>query len=526
MKSLRVILLTALICWAVSLAPAQDTDPTPELRLAPGLIVDNADAAGVVINGKWIPVKGSPKQRHGPDFLFIKGGQPDTDITFTPALPKDGEYTVFVRYLTMSGCSRRVPVTVRHADGESAHTLDQRDGAGKWHELGTFNFTVAEGGEVRIDAAAADGLVTADAVMFSRLVTVAELQAIKDAQRDLEREEKQAELDERRRRGLSGVETVRRTTSVGEPAEPVTPPEVLAQEYYRDPKTLESIRQRAEARLAKTKELTGAELTLYETDHFLIYTDINAKTASQVSVFAERLEKVLRNPFDVPAEQFLWPGKLVVWVFKNRKDYDVVRVEIDNFVAEKDDASRFRGYAQHAYGTDGVDQGKLLVHINISYETPKEVVGGERTSFFNTFAHETTHAFTASWPKRGRVPTWFNEGLAEFAAGEAVSEANAASRRQRAYRQVRDTPGAVVPMMADDRRFLSGGNDGTIDEYGIAQSLVRYLYLAKKEGLFTCYHLLKQGKGTEASLKEAFGVTTREFVELWCSKARRLPGGP
>ena len=520
MKRLRTILLTAMMCWAVAVAPADDGDPPEELRAGPGIIIDNADSFTAVATGKWITVESNPNERYGESFVFINGGQAGTGISFKPLLSTEGQYVVFIRYLTMSGSSRKVSVIVRHADGESAHTLDQSKHAGKWHELGCFNFKPGADAEVHVDAASADGLVTADAVMFSRMVTMAELQAIQARERAEEEARKEAALEAKR------AEFRASSKAAAEEGNAKSPEEVV-QEYYQDPKTLEAIRAAAQERLEKTKELTGAVLTLYETDHFLIYTDIEPKTARQVAVFAERLEKVLRNPFDVPEDQFLWPGKLVVWVFKNKKDYDIVGVEIDEFVREEANATQFRGFVIPNVDVDSNGNPRLRVHVTISYENEYDIGKSlERTSFFDTFAHETTHAFAEGWPMYGRIPTWFNEGLAEFAAGEAVSKAHAASQRQKAYRQVREAPGAVLSMMADDRNYLSFGHKGTIDEYGIAQSLVRYLYLAKKEGLFTCYHALKQGRSTDEAMQEAFGIDTRKFIELWCKKAKSLPGGP
>lgn len=87
--------------------------------------------------------------------------------TFKAELPAAGRYEVRVSYTTHANRATNVPVTVRHAQGETGVRVNQRQQpsiAGLWHPVGTFDFD--ENAEVVISNAETNGHVIIDAVQW------------------------------------------------------------------------------------------------------------------------------------------------------------------------------------------------------------------------------------------------------------------------------------------------------------------------------------------------------------------------
>ncbi|MES2692222.1 MAG: FAD-dependent oxidoreductase [Verrucomicrobiota bacterium] len=88
---------------------------------------------------------------------------------FVPNLPKSGRYQVFVAYPWNANRAGNVPVTIKHADGETKVMLNQKKKP-KVRELlepvGTFRFEKGKAGFVEISNAGTDGFVVIDAVQW------------------------------------------------------------------------------------------------------------------------------------------------------------------------------------------------------------------------------------------------------------------------------------------------------------------------------------------------------------------------
>ncbi|MCG8586233.1 MAG: DUF1553 domain-containing protein, partial [Pirellulales bacterium] len=89
--------------------------------------------------------------------------------TFAARLPRDGMYDVRVSYTPGTNRARQVPVTVRHADGETTSKVNQVEPppiAGQFASVGTFRFTASRDAAVEITNAGTKEYVIADAVQF------------------------------------------------------------------------------------------------------------------------------------------------------------------------------------------------------------------------------------------------------------------------------------------------------------------------------------------------------------------------
>lgn len=92
-----------------------------------------------------------------------------SSITWTPAIPADGEYAVYVSYPTLSTSVQDAHYTVRHRGQSTTFRVNQQMGGGTWVYLGTFDFGAGQSADncvVLTNHSAYRGHVTADAVRF------------------------------------------------------------------------------------------------------------------------------------------------------------------------------------------------------------------------------------------------------------------------------------------------------------------------------------------------------------------------
>jgi hypothetical protein len=86
-------------------------------------------------------------------------------VSFTAAIPEDGDYEVFVKWTQRDDAARRVPVEVRFAGGSRIYTVSQAIRGG-WYLLGVHPFTSTSDRAVIVRNDDTEGVVMAEAVMF------------------------------------------------------------------------------------------------------------------------------------------------------------------------------------------------------------------------------------------------------------------------------------------------------------------------------------------------------------------------
>ncbi len=135
-----------------------------------GIILDNADTAGVLLSGNWT-VTTSTAGYYGSNYLH-DGNTHDgtTSARFTPTIPEAGQYEVFLRWTAFTNRATNVPVEVRHSGTPVfTTTVNQQAQGGVWVSLGSFNFAAgasAQNGSVTLRNTGTNGYVIADAVRF------------------------------------------------------------------------------------------------------------------------------------------------------------------------------------------------------------------------------------------------------------------------------------------------------------------------------------------------------------------------
>ncbi len=136
------------------------------------VIVDNPQATA---SGPWaINSTGYPNDRYGSDYLNDTAKSPVATATYTPNIPSDGLYDVYVRWTSHANRATNTPVLVHSAEGVEKFFLNQTSGGGAWHRLGSFMMRSGTQSKVVIsnEGTASGTIVIADAVRFVKSTSV------------------------------------------------------------------------------------------------------------------------------------------------------------------------------------------------------------------------------------------------------------------------------------------------------------------------------------------------------------------
>lgn len=148
------------------IARAQEKIEKPLPGRYAGIVIDDRQAK---LTGKW------KTSTYNPRFVgvgYLHDDRQDKgkkSARFTPELPRDGEYEVRIAYSGGGGRDRRVPVTVKHAGGESRVLLDQvqmPEHHGLFQAVGRFQFSAGKTSHVTIGTGGTKDYVIVDAVQF------------------------------------------------------------------------------------------------------------------------------------------------------------------------------------------------------------------------------------------------------------------------------------------------------------------------------------------------------------------------
>lgn len=152
--------------------------PVPEGGVADGqgVGVPPAKLGGIVVDNRAAELVGSWKvSTHasgfvGSEYLHDEGKDKGTKaISFPVKVPANGLYRVNMSYLTGGNRSPKVPVTVRHALGETKVSVNQQETPAlefNLQPLGEFMFKADQTGAVSIETTGTDGIVIADAIQL------------------------------------------------------------------------------------------------------------------------------------------------------------------------------------------------------------------------------------------------------------------------------------------------------------------------------------------------------------------------
>ncbi len=230
-------------------------------------------------------------------------------------------------------------------------------------------------------------------------------------------------------------------------------------------------------------------MTVYETEFFLVCTDMPADQITTYIKMLDSMYKHLGKAFSVPEGKNVWKGKCVVVVFIEAPNFHKFERDIMN----NSDSQGAQGL-HHGYG-----DGKVIVSC---YR------GSDPLFFGSLLVHETSHGFLHRYKSSVHVRSWINEGIAEWTAGAVVTACKETGRRQRMAAEQAKAKGTLGGNFFDEANI-----DGW--QYGVASTIVDMLLKVDGSKYRQMIDDIKDGVDWEDSLQNAFGMTTTELVSRY-----------
>ncbi len=230
-------------------------------------------------------------------------------------------------------------------------------------------------------------------------------------------------------------------------------------------------------------------VTLHETEHFLFCTNIPARQVGPYVRHLDAMHAMLAKMFRLPAKARVWRGKALVVAFAERAQFVAFEQE----------------FMQHAPGPETYG----LCHQKCEGEVIMACYRGERAGdFAHMLVHETSHGFLHRYKTPVRLPTWINEGLAEWIGQSLVPASSAVpNSRKLAHALLRET------------RSLDGllsRQEGIATwQYGVASGLCDLMIRTDPQAFVQFIEGLKEGLTWQESLQRSYRCSPEQLVAAY-----------
>lgn len=226
-----------------------------------------------------------------------------------------------------------------------------------------------------------------------------------------------------------------------------------------------------------------------ETNFFLILSDM---PAAQLAPYIRQLDQMcdsLGQAFGFPPGHNVWRGKAVFVIFIRKEDFTEFEREFMEYAA---DTTVAQGLCHHE------DDGRVTVS---AYR------GDNPEHFGGLLVHETAHGYMHRYKSTVFIPSWLNEGIADWITGIAVPSCKSTVYRQKEAVSLLKQEGTI------GRTFYTTGHIEPW-QYGVASSMVHLL--AQRPELFKLFfNGIKEGLSWQDSLMRAYGMTPEQLTSAY-----------
>lgn len=251
---------------------------------------------------------------------------------------------------------------------------------------------------------------------------------------------------------------------------------------------------------AELLDKAGFRIRPIETECFILYSEMGDAESHRWAEQLDRMYVTLAETLDVPKKTRLFDGKCVIFIFNTR--------------------DRFLHFEKQAFGYDASGAGGLF-HPRGGDAFVSFYRQSDDNRFLTVLLHESTHAFMYRYRSWSSLPTWANEGLADYIAGHLNTRSDEPRRH-----------------WSDAKRFvLNGGNVPEIFElnyrdnswqdhdngYAVSHMLVRYLIRHKPAEFKAWIDEIKDGTPWKEAFEKHFGVTTAKVAQGFAAEIRSEP---
>lgn len=246
-------------------------------------------------------------------------------------------------------------------------------------------------------------------------------------------------------------------------------------------------------------ERSGFKIPLIETENFLMYSDLQPFDVRRWSRELDKLYDTMQEVLEIERGSKIFHGKCAIFIFKERVDF----IAFEHRAFEYD-ASRAGG----------------LCHMRGPMTFVVFYKSAEDARFQSVLVHETTHAFMYRYRSPYPLPTWANEGLADYIAGHLTPRSLEPQEHWQHARNFIMRGGDPLAIMA---QTYTAGTWPNEDSYPISHMIVRFMLKHKPRAFKQWIDDIKAGVPWELSMAERFGVTKERLAQGFDAEMRSEP---
>ncbi len=251
---------------------------------------------------------------------------------------------------------------------------------------------------------------------------------------------------------------------------------------------------RAEAQQAQRN--LGTRLREYDDDHFMVFSDIDPAEARRWVGLLDDMYDRLMEMFQLPQGKNIFRGKCLVYIFENPQDYYrycMTELQFDGRATAGVCESRGNGLTVVAF-----------------YRQPNTL------NFAHVLVHEAVHAFVHRYRSYPFIPSWINEGIAEYVAHNLVDNRGFGqsdwSKNADARTELQRRGNSLQGML--DAPSINGW------QYPVAHELCQFMVRQSSQRYRAFIDAIKDGKPWEVALEEDYGLTRVQLVDAFGQSIR------
>ncbi|MBB6431649.1 hypothetical protein [Algisphaera agarilytica] len=253
--------------------------------------------------------------------------------------------------------------------------------------------------------------------------------------------------------------------------------------------------EKLKAEMLEAQKKINLRLRLYEdaSDYFLFYSDLPPKEARQWAGLLDEMYDRLSDIFGLEKGENIFLGRGLIIVFQNEADYH----------------KYFLLHHQHdSRGTLG---------LCLSYGTGKSEVAlfkqRRDLDFARVLVHEAVHMFNHRYRSYPFLPSWINEGLAEYVSSELVDkggfgESSLARNIDYGLSLMRQNKS-----LGGNAFFYASHIEG--HHYPMANLLTGFMIKQNGKRYQAFINGIKDGKSWEEALEDDYGVELEPLIEAF-----------
>ncbi len=228
--------------------------------------------------------------------------------------------------------------------------------------------------------------------------------------------------------------------------------------------------------------------SLRETHEFLVVSDMPGEAVAPYANSLDQMYDMMCQLYGIKKGAAVWKGKCPIVAFL--REVEFAQFEAEFF--QKTDLGSAQGLCHSS------SDGDVLIAC---------YCGNSPEYFGQVLVHETSHGFIHRYRTMARLPSWANEGMAEWIAQSLVNYQGGVVRKRQLARQA-IAQGHTLGGMFDERQI-------TPLQYGMATDLTDFMIRQDRRRYADWVNGMKAGKSWEFSLKDSYGVTPVQLLSAY-----------